>query len=81
MIFWPSCITSWMVSSDTRAEFLISAMNSLPSGGIMRTMACGRMTEVMAWPDDMPMERAASIWPLSMDWMAPRTTSETYAPE
>jgi hypothetical protein len=37
-----------MVSSDTSAEFLISAMNSLPSGGIMRTKACGRITRRMA---------------------------------
>ncbi|MNT48727.1 hypothetical protein D3C72_1855230 [compost metagenome] len=66
-----------MVSSDTSAEFLMRAMNSLPSGGIMRTMACGRITARMAWPDDMPIERAASIWPLSTDWIAPRTISET----
>ena len=66
-----------MVSSDTSAEFLMSAMNSLPNGGIMRTTACGSTTVRMAKPEDMPMERAASICPLSIDWMAPRTTSDT----
>ncbi len=77
MIFCPSCMRSWMVSSDTSAEFLISAMNSLPSGGIMRTTACGSTTLRIAWPEDMPMERAASICPLSIDWIAPRTISDT----
>lgn len=66
-----------MVNSDTSAEFLISAMNSLPSGGIIRTTACGRMMMRMAWPDDMPSERAASVWPRSTDWIAPRTISDT----
>src|SRR5690606_28561363 len=77
MIFWPSCIKSWMVSSDTSAEFLISAMNSLPSGGIIRMTAWGRMMIRIDCTADMPSERAASFWPRSTDWMAPRTISET----
>ena len=77
MIFWPSCIRSAMVSSETSAEFLISAMNSLPSGGIMRTSACGRHDARIAWRDGMPSDRAASIWPRSIDWIAPRTISDT----
>ena len=66
-----------MVKSDTGPNSLISAMNSLPSGGIMRTTACGSTMMRMAWPEDMPSERAASVWPRSTDWIAPRTISDT----
>src|SRR5579864_7761884 len=60
MIFWPSCIKSAIVSSDTNEEFLISAMNSLPSGGIMRIAACGITISRIAIETGMPSERAAS---------------------
>ncbi|MNS94747.1 hypothetical protein D3C72_1289740 [compost metagenome] len=66
-----------MVSSDTSAEFLMSAMNSLPSGGIMRTTACGSTIWRIATPGVMPSDCAAMVWPLSIDWIAPRTISDT----
>ena len=66
-----------MVSSETSDEFLISAMNSLPSGGIMRTTACGMTIWRIAMRGGMPSDRAASIWPRSIDWIAPRTISDT----
>ena len=35
----------------------------------------------MVWACVSPVERPASVCPLSMDWMAPRTISAIYAPE
>src|SRR3546814_9213794 len=39
------------------------------------------MILIMAWVEDMPNDRAASRCPRSTDWMAPRTTSDTYDAE
>ena len=50
-----------MVNSDTSAEFLIRAMNSLPSGGIMRTRACGRITERIASPNALANELGVGV--------------------
>ena len=44
--------------------------------GRQMRMACGRMIFCMDLAWETPSERAASIWPLSTDWMAPRKISE-----
>jgi hypothetical protein len=60
---------------DTRDVFLSSVSASLVSGGSTRRMACGRMIRRIAPAQDMPSERAARIWPGSIDWMPARTIS------
>jgi len=65
---------------DTRELSFSSAMNSLPTGGRMVRHAWGNITRNMVWPRLKPRDRAASVWPLSMDMMPARKTSPMYAP-
>ncbi|MNT47385.1 hypothetical protein D3C72_1840960 [compost metagenome] len=50
-------------------------MNSLPTGGMMTRMACGKMTRRSACRRGMPIDLAASYWPVSTESRPARTTS------
>ncbi len=54
-------------------------MNSLPVGGMMTRIACGRTTRRSVLPCVMPRACDASVWPSSTDWMPARTISDMYA--
>ena len=56
-------------------------MPSLHSAGRMFLTACGSTIICMVISEVSPRERPASDCPRSTDWMPPRMTSETYAPE
>ena len=60
---------------------LVMATNSLHMAGSTFLNACGRMMRIIVWLAERPSERAASVWPRSMDWMPERKTSDIYAPE
>jgi hypothetical protein len=56
---------------------LVMAMVRLVSGGIARRKACGSTTFIKVWPNDKPVERAASHWPLATEVMpAQKISSE-----
>ena len=44
-------------------------------------IAWGRITKRMVFTLERPRDRAASVWPISMDWMPERMISDRYAPE
>ena len=50
--------------------------NSLAMAGRIFLMACGRITNRMFCTWLSPRDRAASVWPPSMDWMPERMISE-----
>ena len=54
---------------------LTMAMVSLPVGGTMTRIACGRTMRRMASPLLMPRALAASACPVSTDWMPARAIS------
>jgi hypothetical protein len=54
-------------------------MNSLPVGGTITRMACGRTTRRSVLPWVMPRACDASVCPSSTDWMPARTISDMYA--
>ena len=57
------------------------ATNSLHMAGSTFLNACGSTMRVIVWLAERPRERAASVWPRSMDWMPERKISDMYAPE
>ena len=57
----------------------VSVTNRLAEGGIIFRIACGRTTRRMACCDDMPVESAASRWPLGTARTPVRNTSAKYA--
>lgn len=54
-------------------------MVSLPVGGMITRIACGRMIRRVVRVLLMPSACAASVWPSGTDWMPPRTISAMYA--
>ena len=75
----------WKYSSVTEMTFrtdesLMLTTNSLPMEGMMLRTACGSTTVTIVCQCVMPMERAASVCPRSMEMMPPRTISAMYAP-
>ncbi len=50
-------------------------MVSLPVGGMITRIACGRMIRRMVSKRLIPRACDASCWPSSTDWMPPRTIS------
>jgi len=71
---------AWKYSSVTEMTFstlesLMLTTNSLPIEGMMLRIACGSTTEVIVCQCVMPIERAASVWPRSIEMMPPRTIS------
>ena len=61
--------------ADSSDVSLNMAMVSLPVGGTMTRIACGRMMRRIAWVLLMPSACAASIWPLSTLMMPERAIS------
>ena len=56
---------------------LVMAMVRLVSGGMVSRSACGSTTFIRVWPNDSPVERAASHWPLCTEVMpAQKISSE-----
>ena len=74
-------ISSMTPTAASREVSLYSRMNSEVAVGITRRMVWGMMTLNMVVTAFMPRERAASNWPLWMDWMPARKISHRYAPE
>src|SRR2546422_1257175 len=54
---------------------LIRIVQRPTKGGIMRRTAWGTITWRIMGTQPRPSERAASTWPVGIDWMPPRTTS------
>src|SRR5689334_17967055 len=74
----------WLVMSVTSivaatAEFLVSAMRMLPSGGTTVRNACGSTTSDIVWPKVRPSDRAASPWPADTELTPERSASQTNA--
>src|SRR6266436_10051353 len=46
---------------------LVMAMVRLVSGGMASRKACGSTTLNRVWPNERPVERAASHWPLATE--------------
>lgn len=57
--------------------FLVRAMYTLMSGGIVMRNACGSTTSVTVWPKPRPMLRAASAWPTGTPLIPERNASAT----
>ena len=56
---------------------LVMAMVRLVSGGMVSRSACGSTTLIRVWPNDRPVEREASHWPLGTEVMpAQKISSE-----
>src|SRR5574342_1383336 len=72
---WPRIsVTATTVPS---AVPLVMAMVRLVSGGMVSRKACGSTTLIKVWPNDRPVERAASHWPLATEVMpAQKISSE-----
>ena len=60
----------------TSEVFLSWPMNSLPVGGMITRMACGRMMRRIVRSRDMPRACAASTCPSSTERMPARTISD-----
>ena len=58
---------------------LIISVNSLPSGGMIILVACGKIIHLIAFKGDIPTARAASNCPLSIASMAALNISAIYA--
>ena len=63
-----------------KLEFLVRFRYWLVSGGMITRSAWGRMTRRRIMPELKPAALAASVWPLSTDWMPARTISAMKAP-
>ena len=59
--------------------FLVSATKMLISGGMTVRNAWGRITVPRLWPNVIPIDRAASAWPVATLLMPDRTASQTNA--
>ena len=70
-------------ASGSGKSTLLRCLNfmEMPTAGVMRFSACGRMMRRIAWPQAMPMARAPSHWPGSIDWMPARKISAEKAAE
>lgn len=64
---------NWMANASE--EVLSMLMNSLPVGGMITRIACGRTIRRMVRGPVMPRAWAASVWPSSTDWMPARLIS------
>ena len=60
---------------DTSEVFLSWVMDWLTNGGIIRLIACGRITLRIIAQRRRPSARAASHWPGSIETMPPRKIS------
>ena len=65
--------------TETSAVVLSMPMVSLPVGGMITRIACGRMIRLMVCSRLMPSAPAASDWPFSTDRIPARTISDMYA--
>src|SRR6266850_6638394 len=64
-------------TTEPSAVPLVMAMVRLVSGGMVSRKACGSTTFTRVWPNDRPVERAASHWPLATEVMpAQKISSE-----
>lgn len=77
---WAARSRSKYCTATTSDDVLSMLMNSLPVGGTITRMACGRTTRRMVCVRVMPSACEASVWPSSTDWMPARTISAMYAP-
>ncbi|OJU83923.1 MAG: hypothetical protein BGO11_15150 [Solirubrobacterales bacterium 70-9] len=59
----------------TSEVFFSMPMNSLPVGGMIVRIACGRTTRRIVCQRLRPIEDAASSWPWSTELSPPRTIS------
>ena len=66
---------SWPEMTATREVVLSIEMVSLPIGGMITRIACGRTIRRMVRAGDMPRDSAASVCPLSTEMMPARTNS------
>ncbi len=55
--------------------YFSSRIASFDHCGITRRSACGSTIQRSPWKRDMPMARAAAIWPAGIERMAPRKYS------
>ena len=67
--------------AESSDELLVSVISSLVSGGITRRTVWGTRMKSSVWRLDIPIERAASVWPRSIDSMPARTISAWKPPE
>ncbi len=69
-------MSSLTVPRTATSEVVLSMeMVSLPMGGMMTRIACGRTMRLIVSGNDMPRDSAASLWPLSTEMMPARTSS------
>lgn len=74
-MFCPARKSSSRAMTLTREVVFSIEMVSLPVGGMITRMACGRTIRRMVAKRLMPSAWAASDCPSSTDWMPPRTIS------
>ena len=72
---WTAYSSSVTVITLARDEVLSIEMVSLPVGGMITRIACGRMIRRMVRARLMPSACAASVWPCSTDRIPARTIS------
>src|SRR5215472_9539897 len=66
-------------TTEPSAVPLVMAMVRLVSGGIVSRSACGSTTARRVWPNDSPVERAASHCPLGTEVMPAQKISSAKA--
>ncbi len=69
--------SSALLKAPAIAEFFVSAMKMLLSGGTTVRVAWGSTTSCRVWANVMPIERAASACPSGTVLMPERTASQT----
>ena len=74
--FW-TLKSSGLLNAPAMAEFFVSAMMMLLSGGSTVRVACGSTTIRSVWTKVMPRLRAASACPSGTVLMPERTASQT----
>ena len=73
----PTANSSTTKKPPATEVFLVRAMKTLISGGIVMRNACGSTTRLTVWPKPSPTLRAASACPTGTPLMPDRSASAT----
>src|SRR2546427_10202408 len=71
----PEYVSSCTEMTEASDESFSMATKSLPNGGRMTRIACGKTTWRIDCQDVIPSDRAASRWPLAIDSIPARYIS------